>query len=222
VNTILSLDESTLVANVPVAIGSSGDGGNWCDASPFVLSFPRGQKPRLDGPLHECAPVTRKVEKDHIIFSTAALPGRNGKRWRWTPEKGFELAGVIVHTPDASLGWAKLRERKLSHPSDLFDYREVAAVLDRLLKGDKRRFLAYVSGPGGVEVRDDMLVGQACLPHACADTGALVVVSLSTKQIFLAWKSENKPVVTRPAMAEWSQSAVEELKSWTEAMAWEP
>jgi hypothetical protein len=221
VNAILTLEQSAFVANVPVAIGLSGDGGNSCDAAPFVVSFPKGQKPRLDGPLSVCATVSREMKKNHILVSTAAIPGSHGQRWRWTPAKGFQPAGVVVHTPDRRLGWAKLRERKPSHPFDLFDYREVAAALDRLLKGDKRRFLTHISGPGDVEERGEMLVGQACPPHACADAGALVVVSLATKQIYVAWKPEDRAVVTRPAWAEWPPLAQDELTSWLAANAWE-
>ena len=53
----LLLDEIAVVDGTPVLIGSASSGGNMCDAAPFVVSFPSGGKPRLDGPLETCASV---------------------------------------------------------------------------------------------------------------------------------------------------------------------
>lgn len=48
-NEYVSFDEIAVVNGTPIIGGDSSPGGNACDASPFVLSFPAGKAPRLWG-----------------------------------------------------------------------------------------------------------------------------------------------------------------------------
>src|SRR6218665_1053242 len=58
-NQYVNLDDAYAFDGTNALVGSSSEGGNMCDSSPFVLSFPAGGgAPRLDGPLDSCATVT--------------------------------------------------------------------------------------------------------------------------------------------------------------------
>lgn len=59
-NAILLFDGLIIVSGVPALIGSSSNGGNACDSSPFVVSFPPEGKPRFDGPIEACRVFRRQ------------------------------------------------------------------------------------------------------------------------------------------------------------------
>ena len=68
---IILLDQIAIVGGIPVLIGGTSDGGNSCDGSPFVLSFPTGAPPRFDGPIDSCSKVTIEIKSDRVDFSAA-------------------------------------------------------------------------------------------------------------------------------------------------------
>lgn len=80
-NWSLVLDEVAIVAGTPVLLGMSGAGGNSCEWTPFVISFPADKAPRFDGPVNTCWLVERKILSDRITFSTAAMPDSEGEKW---------------------------------------------------------------------------------------------------------------------------------------------
>ncbi|MGH6945327.1 MAG: hypothetical protein ACREH6_14035, partial [Geminicoccaceae bacterium] len=125
-NWSLNLEASAIVDGIGILIGISNTGGNACDVSPFVLSFPPDQPARIDGPLANCRVVTYTVHQDTVRFETSADPAHDGKVWNWTPVDGFEQVGTTSFAPDETRGWAALRERSTSHPGDLLDYAEIA------------------------------------------------------------------------------------------------
>jgi hypothetical protein len=215
---ILSISEMAVVSGVGVAIGRSGDGGNSCEASPFVLSFPAGDAARLDGPLDTCRPVSHDVMTGEISLNTRALPGKAGERWTWRPEEGFRATGTTSHSPNMRRGWAALRAREVTHPLDLYEYGEVAESIRGLLGSDEQAFLPALAGPGSIRFEGDLLVSRACMAHNCDRTGALLLADLQTRRLFLAWKPEVKPIVVRPAVGDWNGSARGQLRAW--AAAW--
>ena len=116
-NRYISFDEYAVIDGAGVIIGSSSGGGNACDSTPFVISFPPGEDPRFDGPLDACVGVASSVGKSEINFETKPFVGQPGQKWRWTLDKGIEAIGTVEHVASAASGWTALRTRKIRHPT---------------------------------------------------------------------------------------------------------
>ncbi|NTH25657.1 hypothetical protein G6K83_11295 [Agrobacterium rhizogenes] len=213
---IITLSEITLVAGVPTIVGERSSGGNACDGSPFVISFPDGGAPKFDGPIDSCAPVTMENKKDRLEFHTTPLPGRDGESWSWTPSDGLKALPSVAFTPDASKGWANIRERTLQHPADIFKYREIAQQLDDLLGTDKAVFESIIVGVGEGTFQGDDYVGTSCTPHMCDSTGAIIYLSTTDRKVFIAWKPDGQKIVVRPEVKQWPEKPRRELKQWAE------
>ena len=75
---IVTLSEAAIVGGAGIVIGSVSTGGNACDSSQFIISFPPGQQPKFDGPVGDCSSVDWKIEKDQVVFSSTATAARDG------------------------------------------------------------------------------------------------------------------------------------------------
>lgn len=213
-NWYLDIEEVAVVAGVPVIIGSSSNGGNACESSPFVVSFPKEGKPRLDGPLDTCSGTGHQLTANGIEFFSAAIPGREGERWQWTFVNAFTKLPSTTFEPDRTKGWAQLRERTAGHPSDLLDYGEIATRIYQLLGPDKQSVLPILTGVGSASFEGDWFIGQVCRPHSCGAEEGIVVASLGKREIYLAWKPENKKIVVRPPVSQWPEKAKSALREW--------
>lgn len=162
-NYYVDLDEVHVVGGIGVIVGISSAGGNACEGSPFVVSFPKDANPRVDGPLDSCYPVTVKPSDEMLTFSTAATPNEPGQRWEWTSAAGFKDVKGEAFVADSSKGWDQLRERSVTHPAGLLDYAEIGAEISRLAGADQsagerhsdRRRLRRVQGR---PVRGDLVL----------------------------------------------------------------
>lgn len=213
---IISISQVAVVAGVPTLIGESSTGGNACDGSPFVISFPADGMPRLDGPIDACASLSVDLKADRLEFYSAPLPGRDGERWAWTPAEGLKTLSAVGFTPDANKGWNSLRERTLQHPGNVFEYGEIGRQIDSLLGADKPIFLGIIVGVGGGEFKGDDYVGTSCTPHMCDSTGAIVYLSTKDRKAYVAWKPDGKKIVVRPEVKQWPEKPRHELKAWAE------
>jgi len=213
-NGYVSIDEVKNLGEVEVAIGSSGSGGNACDAPPFVLSFAKGKKPRFDGPLDACKTVTYKIEADRIRFESKALEGDDGEAWIWTPGRGFKSAGLVKHMPDMAKGWSDLSAHHDLHPSELLDLGEIATPLLRLIGKDRKEVLPVLNGVGSGEFVGDLYVGTSCRPHACSDAGVIVIADPKTKQLYIGWKIERHKIEKRATNSAWPKPVVAEFDKW--------
>jgi hypothetical protein len=83
------IEEVAIVDDVGTVIGYVSDGGTMCEANPFVIAFPEGEAPRIDGPLENCRLVDRNVRDDKIVFETPATAQRKGKQWVWSLHDGI-------------------------------------------------------------------------------------------------------------------------------------
>lgn len=210
----LNIEEVHIVGGVPTVVGSSSGGGNACDAAPFVISFPQGANPRLDGPIESCRPVQVDIQSDQIRFSTAALPNSAGEAWTWAPANGLVKSENQAFVPDASKGWATLRERTASHPSELLAFREIASQIDTLLGTERQAFSKIISGVGSGSFDGDYFIGASCTRHMCQEEEAMLVASIRDKQVFLAWKPSGEKIVVRPPVKQWPDRAKAALREW--------
>ncbi|MER9836146.1 hypothetical protein NKJ28_14355 [Mesorhizobium sp. M0145] len=212
----LTIDEITIVNGIPTLVGNSLSGGNACEGSPFIVSFPPSGQPRIDGPIEgaECALVTRKVEDTAITFSTAPSAGRVGKIWVWTPSAGLAEQASVEMQPDLTKGFATLRERTVKHPSDLFSYGDISSAFSDLLGPDLGAYRETLDGTGSGKFVGDDYVGTACTPHMCGVQEALVFVSAKEHRIYAAWKPDQKKIKVRPPLDEWPDKAQAELATW--------
>lgn len=213
-NTYVGIESIAVVGGVPVAIGSSSPGGNACESAPFVISFPPGKMPRFDGPIETCFLVKAEVMADKVIFSTTPLASVDGDVWEWTPANGLRKTSQVKLTASPTKGWNELRERTIEHPANLFEYGEISAQLDMLLGSDRRNFAQIIEGVGSGEFKNDTYIGRTCARHMCGTTEAIVIADIPTKQVFLAWKEEDKPIVVRPDVKKWGEKFRSELRDW--------
>jgi hypothetical protein len=220
VDQYISFEAAYALGGSLVLVGSSSAGGNACEATPFVLSFPGSGKPRLDGPLESCALISHRVEGDQIHFSAASVPGRDQERWQWTAEGGVLELDRVAFAPDKALGWDSLRERSMSHPSEAFANAEIASSLSALLGADFDHFQDLMAGVGGGEFKGDDFVGTSCRPHACLDEAGMIFLSSRDRRAYAAWKPEGRKIVVYPApVKDWPDKAKVELRRW--AQSWE-
>lgn len=214
-NYYVSIDEIQIVDGIPTAIGNSSAGGNACEGSPFMVSFPSGKPPRIDGPLDSCLPVKATVSERNIHFSTMPLPNAPGKNWVWTPVSGFKEVEAEAFVADKSKGWDQLRERSETHPSSLLQNAEVSAEINRLAGPDKALVNDILFGVGSGEFKGDLFVGITCSRHMCLDQEALVVADLQSKTVYLAWKPSGQKIKVSPVVKSWPEKAKAELREWS-------
>jgi len=177
-NWYLDIEEVAVVAGVPVIIGSSSNGGNACESSPFVVSFPKEGKPRLDGPLDTCSGTGHQLTANGIDFFSAAIPGREGERWQWTFVNAFTKLPKRMGATARAHCWSPKRSSRLwgdCHP-DLpvagTGQTERAAYPDRGRFGFVRRRLVHrPSLPSALLRRRG---GNSCrLPREAGDLSGL-------------------------------------------------
>ncbi|TCU10020.1 hypothetical protein [Rhizobium sullae] len=213
-NYYVDIHEMHVVDGMPVAVGTSSAGGNACEGSPFVVSFPQGQKPRIDGPLDSCLPVTVKPSDSKLTLSTQATPNEPGQKWEWTASAGFKEVQGETFVADTSKGWDQLRERSVTHPGGLLNYAEVAAEINHLAGADKALVNDILIGVGSGVFKGDLFVGTACSRHMCMDQEVVVVADLASRTVYLAWKPSGQKIKVNPAVKTWPEEAKAELRRW--------
>lgn len=77
----VDIEEIGIVEGMPVLVDSSSNTGNACSGPPFVVSFPPGGKPRMDGPLGTCSGLAHEMSSSGPTFFSAAMAGSDGERW---------------------------------------------------------------------------------------------------------------------------------------------
>lgn len=210
----ITLGEMLVVADVPILVGTASPGGNACEGSTFVLSFPPDGEPRLDGPLDTCSATTHSVEDGALAFETEAFPGTDAQHWAWDAAEGFQAEASTPFAADEAKGWDDIRKHKAGHPLDLMGYGPVAREIDTLLGSDKSDVLPIMSGPGTGEYQGGLYVGQSCTAHMCGEESLLIVASASDETVFIAWKPSGRKIVVRPAVKTWPDAAKAQLKKW--------
>jgi hypothetical protein len=213
-NAYLMIEEMAVVGNVPVAIGSSSNGGNACPGDRFVLSFSPGAVPRLDGQPDDCVGLEVENKGDHLLFFSQPIPGRAGVQWSWTAPDGFKPLADVAFTPNAATGWDALRDHKAAHPAELFSNAAVAKEIYALLGADKEQYERSITGVGSGSFDGDVFTGMACTPHMCTEEEAILVADIDSRTVYLAWKPFNKKIIVRPPVKQWPDKARAALKDW--------
>ncbi|MFN7090294.1 MAG: hypothetical protein ACK4P4_07065 [Allorhizobium sp.] len=219
-NEYITFDSAYVLSGSIAIVGSSSPGGNACNSSPFVLSFPAGGSPRFDGPLETCFAVDYRVEGDRLKFSTKKVPGHDQERWEWSAQEGIQMLASIPFAPDSALGWEALRERSMSHPSEAFANAGIAKSLSDLLGTDFEQFQNLMAGVGSGQFKGDDFVGTSCRRHICLDEAGLIFLSGREQRAYAAWKPEGGKIIVYPApVKDWPEKAKVELREW--ARTWE-
>lgn len=213
-NYYLDLDEIYLVGNTPTVVGTSSGGGNACEGSPFVVSFPANGAPRVDGPLDTCYGVKVELSEGELLLSTSATPNEPGQIWRWTPSDGIKEVGNQVFVADRSKGWPQLRERTASHPGDLLDFAEINAEIVRLAGDDASLVNGILIGVGSGKYDGDLFIGTSCSRHMCLDQEAIVIADMVHKAVYLAWKPSGQKINVNPAVKTWPDKPKAALREW--------
>ncbi len=214
---VVAIDETAVVGGVPVLIGERGQGGNACDTQRFVVALPTdakaGARPRIDGPIETCDSTTYRVLADSIVVERPPSPSGEGKRWTWTPDRGFSKVEVIPFVPSDRSGWAALRAHALDHPGKLFGYADLAGLIrDRLPQGVRDQIPELLKGPGQVRYDGDVAVAFVCRSHACDESGMLIALDSSARKISIAFKAEGGGAAfVAPPFGRWPAEAAEEI-----------
>ena len=213
---IISIEEVVTVGDLGVIIGHSSGGGNVCEGSHFVISFPPGEPARFDGPLDTCHVVTYSIQGATITFEEAPTPNSGGALFSWGLANGFTKLGEKSFSVDVDddKGWAELRRRDVEHPSDLLSYGQIAAQINALLGTHRREYEELIFGVGSGEFRGDTYIGRTCAPHNCGDYEALLVADMRNRRIFLAWKTRDNAIEVRPKLSEWGDFDQGAFSAW--------
>lgn len=210
----ISLNELASVSGVPIAIGQTSAGGNACDGSRFILSFPAKEPVRIDGPLESCSPGTVRIDANQVVIEVAATPQSEGSRWVWSFASGFGAVEKIGFAAKAEGGWSALRSRSIDHPSQILNYSDLGRLLDERIGADRSALIRISSGPGSANYRNNLFVSTSCQAHSCGDTALLVVADIATKRMFVAIKDGQRPPLISPKVSEWPTGSSAELNAF--------
>jgi hypothetical protein len=214
-NIYVHIERVAVIDDVRTIVGTSSDGGNACAPTPFVLTLPAGDEPKLEMFPEDCAGPTSSEEDGKLVFTAEPLPGRDGERWSWDPTNGFKSMGALAFKSDPGKGWNSLVSAPPEHPSGLYDFGAIADQLDELLGDDAADFKEIITGVGSGELRDDgFYVGTSCLPHSCGAVEAIVVADTTEEQVYVAWKPLDAKIIVRPEVKSWPASARTALREW--------
>lgn len=230
VNTdILVVDKKTLVKNRQVYIlgtGSFGDtgfavgshtSGAMCDNTYFVLAFAASAPPRINGRIQSCA-VRFAIEKDAIVFETMHnLDGDDHdlrSRWIWTTNGLGAEQHFKIKT--GTLG-ELLKSQSIQQPAELLEHSEIAGQIEELARSSKlseNALFEIIKGPGSVRYEGNAMIGKACQAGDCSLGSLLVAIDMPSRNLFLAFRSGNKPPFVSPQPADWPSGARAELGPW--------
>jgi hypothetical protein len=192
-------------------------GGNACESSYFVLSFPRGEAPRIDGPLDSCLPSSYRVGNDSILVDVKPTSTAEGRRWTWAPQGGFSPPEIIAFVPSRADGWNAMRSRTIDHPTRLLSYADSASLVTERVPARLRDAIQRIAaGPGIVQYRDGVAVAFACQAHSCDDTTLLIAADIPSRRVFVAIKDSSGPPSINPSFAQWPPAAGAEVAKFRE------
>lgn|GEM_PF-4076760 len=211
-NDRISLKSILTVANTPILIGFSG-GFYTCDDAPFIVTLRKDGLATLDRPIATCRTTEMEVLETGLIFTTTPTPGTPGGVWSWTPKEGFKKGDDIAYVPE-HMGWEDLREGAITHPTDVFRYREIAEQADELLGVEREVFLELLSGPGSGHFTNGHYLGEACMAHNCTRAGAMIYLDPDIKRVFLAWKPDGQATEIVPEFIYWPNAAQSAFVEW--------
>lgn len=214
-NAIILFYEVTTVAGIPIIVGSSSAGGNACDGSPFVISFPEDGKPRLDGPIDSCASVSYKIDQGKVVFLSPNIPGKGQDKWEWTAIEGMKSSGTIAYKATDTSGWNALREQSIQYPWDAFNNVEISGQIKQLLGPDLDKFQGILTGIATGSYQNGDFIGHACTPHSCTVEEAIIFLSYADKKVYAAFKPDGQKIKVFPIVKEWPEKAKSELRSWS-------
>lgn len=208
------------------SVGSAGavvlevaDGGDACAALYKIAFVAANGKIASTSEFGDCFPVS-SITGDAQALSLRFDPvaGLNGSLYRWTASGGLEEPGEIVFAPKAGTGWAHARDLIGRHPSLIFDNEEISKALILLL-GEDFDALRYdiLVASEMEEVAPDMIVGQGCLPQACADAEALVALDIRHRRVYAAIADGSGGLRVYPAEAKWPHTLQTSLHLWRAA-----
>ncbi|WP_441234848.1 hypothetical protein [Bradyrhizobium sp. 930_D9_N1_4] len=210
----VDINEVGTIGAAGFAIGTTSPGGNACDGSLFILSFPEKEPVRIDGPLDTCGPVTYKIDKDRIVAESPASPGINGARWTWTVN-GFGPAEILKFTTTTGTGWNMLRNRSINHPADLLKHTEFTSQLRKLLGPAAYASLPrLLNGPGSIRYDGNVAIADACQAHSCDDTSVLIAVDIGSQKLMIALKDTDKPAIVAPWVTDWPPVTAADFGKW--------
>jgi hypothetical protein len=212
-NGMIFFDAIGLVGTTPVIVGTSATGGNMCGDAPFVVSFPADGPPVFEGPIETCAFLQPVFAEGALLFRGTANALNPGEQWSWQPGMGFTEEQPIAFVPSAESGWNALLRREVTHPFDLLGYADTLTQAEVLMGNAKNDVLLALSGPGSGEFHGELYGGDACFPHNCPYSQALIVADGLTRTLYMAWRIDGGETIA-PAIGNWPKAAEQQLRAW--------
>lgn len=212
-NGFLFLDAIGIVGTTPVIVGGSATGGNMCGVAPFVVSFPAVGPPVFEGPIDTCSGLQPVFAEGELLFRGMASALNPGEQWTWRPGQGFTEAAPIAFVPSKASGWAAVLGGEITHPFDLMAYADTLAAANQLMGGARDEVMLALSGPGSGGFHGDVYVGDACFPHNCPYSHALMVADGGARRLFMAWRIDGAEAVA-PSEDLWTDAARDALAQW--------
>ena len=120
------------------------------------------------------------------------------------------------NAPSAESGFDAALAGEIAHPSDLLDYADTLALVTALIGDARDGVLQALSGPGGIERRGNVFIGDTCLADDCWSLQVLIVVDAVQRRVFLAWQNRAIEVI-RPSEYLWPIEGQDVLVGWRNA-----
>lgn len=136
------------------------------------------------------------------------------------------VAGVVLGprveialgaAPSQGSGFEAALSGQIAHPSDLLDYADTGALATALMGDTRDEIVLALTGPGGIERRGYVLIGDTCLAADCRALQVLIVVDTAERRVFLAWQGTTAAEVIRPAEHLWPIEGQDVLVGWRNA-----
>ncbi|MCC6736132.1 MAG: hypothetical protein IT534_08380 [Bauldia sp.] len=139
------------------------------------------------------------------VFAEPAAPEARGPR--------VEIAQASAAAARVASGFDAALAGTISHPSELLAGADTRALATALLGEMADDFLYALTGPGGVERRGDVFVGNACHPDDCALLQVLVLVDTAERRVYVGWQNRLMEAF-RPSEHSWPIEGQDYLVGW--------
>lgn len=131
-----------------------------------------------------------------------------------------ETVGPRIEIPQGNAqtasGFDAALAGELTHPSDLLDYADTLALATALMGDERDDIIQALYGPGSIERRGNVFIGDTCRADNCWSLQVLIVVDVTQRRLFLAWQNRAVEVI-RPSEYLWPMEGQDVLVGWRNA-----
>lgn len=206
-NYVVYFDRIAKVDGIDVALFDVGDGGNACGPAKVMVWKPAdGDIESASSGEQDCGAPVMAVNENDIYFVPWLMPGGSAPVKKWSPLRGFLLAGNLTYTPDPGTGWKDIDGSKYDNIIDAFHNEAVYETAQKLL-GDQLGDVttALLVGSGTEKTASGIIYATGCVPHACGVSDGFMAIDADAQKLYFAQQGDNPSIATWPQLEDWPQ-----------------